>query len=405
VLFAKSVHPGAPVDVETIFRAVVAASASRDARRTCVRFYRNDVLVAQPAAYLPRRADRSFHGWRSRLESRCTDYAMVFNRLERFMGDDVRRVRDGIAEIVEHVVYPVRGSDITLFAGRYRRTPFGVHADRELNLYWPLIGPKTMRFWPPESDAIWDRKTRDERKHYQDRLSSSVALKSKRGDLMAWPGRWWHVGEARTFNVSLAIPLYFYDPQGASYGARMRPVIDALLEFAALQSSTTLVRASTLTDSSVRKPDVIGEAARLLPKLITRKDLALALTAKWLRMMSTAGLDYTLARSDPAALPFDHGTVIQAPRPVLWARASSTRLCIASDGNVFSVRAARPLARSLELINTLKPIRYEELNALFRSTATRSEGETALRNLLARLHRIGAIQMTPCASTCRAPNM
>jgi len=72
---------------------------------------------------------------------------------------------------------------------------------------------------------------------------------------------------------------------------------------------------------------------------------------------------------------------------------------------VFSVRAARPLARSLELINTLKPIRYEELNALFRSTAARSEGETALRNLLARLHRIGAIQMTPCASTCRAPNM
>src|SRR5262245_5702223 len=141
-LFERSNHPGLGVSIDAIFGATV--NMSDRVRRmpradrikfSNIRFYIRGQRLEDPAEYLMRGTDSNFAGWHERLQAITNDYCIVFNRLESAFGDEITGIYDLLRPLVDEIGLPARKSEITLFAGFYKKTPFGIHNDDEVNFF------------------------------------------------------------------------------------------------------------------------------------------------------------------------------------------------------------------------------------------------------------------------------
>jgi hypothetical protein len=171
------------------------------------------------------------------------DYCVVFNRLESTFGDDIGGILELLRPLVNELGQPARKSEVTLFAGQYKKTPFGIHHDDEVNFFWPLIGPKRIRLWKPEYGSA--------------------------NPSLAWNG----------------IP----SQKRSTSGQLKEKLSKLLLRAAAAESGSTLFPNRQQEDSSEAIPSMIENAARLFSG-ICPVDINDLLTEAWVRKATTAAL-------------------------------------------------------------------------------------------------------------------
>lgn len=162
---------------------------------------------------LPRAADRTLARYGERLRRRgypC--FALMLNNSQVLSPILWARVRDFAAGLVEARGVLPGGMDANLFAGNYRRTPFGVHTD-ELDVFtWIVEGKKRFLLWPKEAlDPLFapppGGAAPRQPHRYADLRGRAQRLDGEAGDLLYWPRQYWHVAEAGAGQLSATLSI------------------------------------------------------------------------------------------------------------------------------------------------------------------------------------------------------
>jgi hypothetical protein len=397
-LFRRNEYPGVGVSIESIFAAVVRmCDRLRQMPRaqriifSNIRFYIDGQRIQDPTEYLMRKEDGDFVGWHSRLEAVTNDYCVVFNRLESAF-DDISDICELLRPLLDELGAPARKSQVTLFAGRYKRTPFGIHNDDELNFFWPLIGPKRLRFWEPEYGNTNPGLAR--LVEYNEHLSQSLLLDADAGDMLAWPGSWWHIAEGGDqFSASLTIPLEWYSSrEKIESGELLEKLAKIVFRTAAADSGSTLIPMQTDDDTAERLPEMIFDAARLFGG-IRAEDISDLLAEKWLRQITTAGLD--VAR--PVRNNFVNLEQAQMMRltdggTIRWTKLSRGKICIASGGRAVRLPHSAALVEVIREINTSKPFSVGSLAEQISGKTNDHSALAVTKFALTVLAKIGAVE-------------
>lgn len=165
---------------------------------------------------LPRSADRTLAGYAERLRVRhghpC--FAIMLNECQTLSADVWSRVRDFVAGLVTEAGFPLGGVDANLFAGNYRRTPFGVHTDDRDVFTWIAQGKKRFLVWPWQelaplmNGAEGEGAAAPRHPHdYADQRKRAQRLEGVAGDLLYWPREYWHVAEAGAGELSATLSI------------------------------------------------------------------------------------------------------------------------------------------------------------------------------------------------------
>jgi hypothetical protein len=397
-LFQRKDYPGLGVSIKSVFGATVRMcdqfrGLPRSGRImfSNLRFYIDGQRIEDPSEYLMNSRDGDFTGWHNRLEHIASEYCIVFNRLEETFGDEIDRIYELLRPLVGELGLPARKSEVTLFAGRYKKTPFGIHNDDELNFFWPLIGPKRVRFWNPDYGRSNPSLAR--LLDYDEHLSESRVLDAEAGDMLAWPGSWWHIAEGTgQFSVSLTIPLEWYPSREKLDRTQLLEKLSKLLlRVAAAHSGSTLVPARVNEDTSETIPDMIPDAARLFSG-IRAEDISDALTEQWLRKITTAGL--RISRGVRTDFVIDESQVIRCADGggIRWAKLSRGKMCVASGGHSVILPESTAVVEVIGQLNTEKPLSVLALIELVASQCNDRSPSAVTKFALTMLAKIGAVE-------------
>jgi hypothetical protein len=205
---------GAPFTLPDTFACAVAAgrrqlgqtydlAARRDAQ-----FSIDGQAQAFVAHWLPVARDRSFAGYAARLAGELDDrrHALLISRFHSHEHGVWSAARAMFAPLWQRIGLPLTGAISTLFHGDYEATPTGVHRDRFTTMLFALAGRKRMRFWPvrPWTEPVTTVTG------YEAYLATSFAVEVGPGDVLYWPSRYYHVGEAAggvSTTVNVGIPI------------------------------------------------------------------------------------------------------------------------------------------------------------------------------------------------------
>lgn len=135
-------------------------------------------------------------------------YTLVINRAERWALRTAQCASALNQALFDRHALPSYTSELTIFAGHYQYTPFGIHLDgpsfRVLHVH---LGPGPKRFY------LWHKDDFDPREHPCDHLEFPPAQLLERakcfevrsGDLFLLPAQHYHIASCEPFGMGLAI--------------------------------------------------------------------------------------------------------------------------------------------------------------------------------------------------------
>ncbi len=153
------------------------------------RQFENETLVL-----LPKKTDRSLLGYHERMSEMFPDYCLVCDELLQVNHSKQDRLAEFTEELYKAVGFPNRFTEMGLYLGNYRKTPFGVHLDGCGVFSFPVVAKKTIRNWKPDYVASNPKLERSFK--YAKHRSQSQVLTAQPGDMTYWPSKDWHVAES-----------------------------------------------------------------------------------------------------------------------------------------------------------------------------------------------------------------
>lgn len=147
-------------------------------------------------------------------------FALVINDIGKIEPGIQRSIEDFVSVFVERVGIPARETEIGLFGGNYRKTPFGIHRDLgNDNITFGVVGEKDFLLWPPDyfsgkvvreyqfsndgENIVCDQAT------YEMFRKDAIRMTVKPGDILYWPD-WWHIADVATDKMQLTLSLGFW---------------------------------------------------------------------------------------------------------------------------------------------------------------------------------------------------
>lgn len=132
------------------------------------------------------------------------------------------RIAQFISPLVNRIGLPAKQTEIGLFGGSYKKTPFGIHRDiGNDNFTFGVVGEKKFLLWPPEyfndakaqregfilnRDGLNDERIYCDEASYQRFKRDAICLTIKPGDVMYWPD-WWHTADNEPGEIQLTLSL------------------------------------------------------------------------------------------------------------------------------------------------------------------------------------------------------
>ena len=151
--------------------------------------YDEDVLQV-----LPVKKDKNLLGYHARMKALFSDYCLVCDELLKSNLEHQALLTDFTDELYRHVGFPNRFSEMGLYLGNYRKTPFGVHVDRCGVFSFPVAGIKKFRLWT--SEYVQKNPDLDRAFEYGKFKKDSQLMEAGPGDMTYWPSSAWHIAES-----------------------------------------------------------------------------------------------------------------------------------------------------------------------------------------------------------------
>ncbi len=160
-----------------------------------LKFYVDGVCLEpfETFEHLPIRRDQSLEGYHQRMRKQFRDYGLVCDELMWVNKKHWQSLGRLVTGLYDAVGRPNRFSEMGLYLGNYRKTPFGVHVDKCGVLSFPVVGSKSFRIWDP--DFVEANPELKEAFSYEEFKSNSKVLTVRPGEMSYWPSQSWHIAE------------------------------------------------------------------------------------------------------------------------------------------------------------------------------------------------------------------
>lgn len=369
---------------------VTAADAERAGRPRELRLYlgdrelvRRQTVDGLGAAYwdmLPRRSDLSLSGYGERVQSHGYEcFGVLLNESQSVSPEIWFRVRDFLCELYEEAGFPAGGADANIFAGNYRRTPFGVHTDDRDVFTWIVEGHKKFLAWPREVlDGVMGLGTRDPH-DYAEFRASAIELEGDAGDLLYWPHPYWHVAESDRdgFVTTLSIGL---DKTLPAESWMRETLLDLVRD--------TLVSSEGITHHAFESQH-LSRAVRALPDQIMRalkahqrrsSELERELRLKWMCWLTGFGMKLP-DRAPPVELTNGSRVYCDSHHPIACASWHDEILCSA-NGYGFTVPRNSECMALIRELNSRQELSVGDLRRRFSKALTTSRLDAMLHAFL-----------------------
>jgi 50S ribosomal protein L16 3-hydroxylase len=192
---------------------IAACIRVREGQRTPLRFFVENTLVQSNLdKYLPVQDDGRFDNYAERIAPvlRGQGFGLVVNGFSRYDFPLFLRVKRFLRGLYERVGMPGEASDLDIFVGNYRHTPFGIHTDTASNFSIVFQGRKRFLLWP--GPALQDRRDMIHSVDFDDVRDQALVLEARAGDVVYWPSSYWHIAESDgSLSGVLNIALYLGD--------------------------------------------------------------------------------------------------------------------------------------------------------------------------------------------------
>ncbi len=328
-----------------------------------------DVSPGHHVDLLPQRADGSFESYDARLKvvHGIADYCLILGQWHRFSRATWPRLLACCQHLTETVGTLPSRMDTQLFIGTYRSTPFGIHTDKASAFHVPVIGSKTMRFWPGTQ---------------QPPLSPEDAtqLTAHPGEALYWPSSLWHVANSDgELSVTWGLGYWHDDPDDIGL------LIHTLEDVVKASTDRTPVRSL-----NANVDERVDTAMRRL-ELELRAGTARQRLARQLLAWRSA---YNLRGAPPALEPCADGwhsrVALQrnAMFPVLFTSLRPSAVCLAAGGQTLEFQGDRAKVQALlELVDAKTCFTIRECHE-------RVADEDLVREVVGFLRSAGSVEVT-----------
>jgi ribosomal protein L16 Arg81 hydroxylase len=346
--------------------------------------------------YVPRPSDQSLDDYAKRISPKLKgeSFGLVLHDLQEYHPQFYLRMREFLSGLAAQVRVRWRAMP-GLFVGNYDQTPFGIHQDPANVFAFIIEGRRRIYLWPEEyfCDSLDKARNSDFAKLRRD----ATILDGEPGDVLYWPGRYWHVG-APLGDLSIGVSVALVPVQLSSV------VVGAIKNQIGEFLSPTLTAdggfphaASDVEASPEMIVAAIKQAAKLLQRTHDDSDFIQALQVCWLDHITSEG-------SEPAPSPLplenlDDDCVVggMPETPIVWIVSDNQIVCSA-NGNSILLPAAPAIIALLTELNGGAMLRVRDLIKKYKGVSSRDGVQfkvtkDGLRFLLSKLYSLRAIRI------------
>jgi len=295
---------------------------------------------------LPEKKDKTLQGYNKRMEEIFEDYCLVCDELLQVSQENSDKLQAFASNLFDHVGFPNRFSEIGLYLGNYRQTPFGVHVDGCGVFSFPVVGKKTFRLWTPEFAK--KNPSLDRAHEYSKFKKNSETMVANAGDMTYWPSSAWHIAESDgSFNATWSLGVWVDRTHQENLEVALKPLIKTKLS---KNGSETMVRHhSQKMDQPTVLPLNYAQSVSAL-KNISENEWHDTLLKSWLELSSKNGFkNFPQIKSQPK-LSLKSEIKIKSAA-ILWSDLKAeTKTVYAFQGHLIE---DKPSANLIKLIKDL----------------------------------------------------
>ena len=348
------------------------------------------------SGYVPSVSDKSLGDYAKRINTKLKGecFGLVLHDLQEYHPQFYLRMREFLSGLAAQVRVRWRAMP-GLVIGNYEQTPFGIHQDPANVFAFVLEGRKRIYLWPEEYFRNSFDRVRDS--DFAKLRRDATILEGEPGDVLYWPGRYWHVGESLG-DLSVGVSMALVPVQLSSFivGA-INNQIGEFLHPTLTTDGGFPHAASDVEESPEMIAAAIKRAAKLLKRARDDSDFFQSVQVSWLDYMTSGG-------NDPAPPPLpletldDDCLIGGIPEiPIVWITSDNQMVCSA-NGNSILLPAAPAIIGLLTELNGGATLRVRDLIKKY-TGASRRDGvqfkvtKDGLRFVLSKLYSLRAISL------------
>ena len=337
---------------------------------------------------LPEKRDKTFLGYHARMKVLFSDYCLVCDELLRTNHQKQHLLTDFTDELYRKVGFPNRFSEMGLYLGNYRKTPFGVHVDSCGVFSFPLVGKKRFRLWT--SAFVKKHPGLDRAFKYDKYKKDSQLMDAGPGDMTYWPSSAWHIAESDgSFSATWSLGVWVDQPHTELVSEGLKQLIEKKLGPAGKSATTQFETLHSNSGEVLVLPEAFRLSLELLQNL-SSLELQESFLKFWMKHISLQGfkslpqVEFKVSGKSKLRLRSDRSMI-------LWKKSTmSKRLIFLSFGGAWVETSASAgllkLIKDLNAGKTCEPTLYlgknQKLKDLLTLQKLADAGAFALRNCL-----------------------
>lgn len=339
--------------------------------------YQNEVLQV-----LPVKEDKTLLGYHLRMEKLFKDYCLVCDELIQVSGDKWNVLGDFLNGLFQKVGIPNRQAEIGLYLGNYKKTPFGVHVDGCGVFSIPVVGVKKFRLWKP--NYVKNNLDLELAYDYKKHLKASELMEAKPSDITYWPSSSWHIAESDgSFSATWSLGVWVDQPYSEVVMQIMQPALSRKINS---DANNKLIQFETNTRENgfvKNLPKVLDRSVNKLSRF-SKGELRDLFMQHWLQTTSKNGFKSALQSDKAMKLKLSDSIRLIKNSPILWAELSGGNLCLASHGQLMTLKKSKI---NLKVISDLNSGKLIKIRSLLNKSNQKSELYIILQQLY-QMHRV-----------------
>lgn len=271
---------------------------------------------------LPVKKDKSLLGYHARMKALFSDYCLVCDELLKVNLKKQDLLTEFTDELYRHVGFPNRFSEMGLYLGNYRKTPFGVHVDSCGVFSFPVVGLKRFRLWTP--DFVKKNPGLDRAFKYDKYKKNSQLLEVGPGDMTYWPSSAWHIAESDgSFSATWSLGVWVDQPHKEMFAQPLNDLLGSKLGSAGATVTTPFKSLHGATGEVTELPEAYLKSIDSL-KNLTALELQETFLKSWMKHISLQGfktiprVDFKLSAKSRIQLRSDRSLI-------LWQQALTSK--------------------------------------------------------------------------------
>ncbi|WP_413578141.1 JmjC domain-containing protein [Bdellovibrio sp. HCB290] len=271
---------------------------------------------------LPEKSDKSLLGYHERMKALFPDYCLVCDELLQVNLSKQHLLTDFTDQLYQHVGFPNRFSEMGLYLGNYRKTPFGVHVDSCGVFSFPVVGKKKFRLWSPE--YVKKNPSLDRAFSYEKHKKHSELLEAGPGDITYWPSSAWHIAESDgSFSATWSLGVWVDKSHKEMVTETLKSLLDSHSETLSSMGTTRFKTRHNQSGEVTELPPAYQQSIEMLQKM-TQQELQETFLKSWMKHISSQGFK-TIPHTTLKLTAKSHISLRSTKSPILWQQSQISK--------------------------------------------------------------------------------